>query len=667
MHPQYARVFTIPRAIVSAIALLCASGLRAEYPARLPVEAFFAEPDVRSLQISPDGRYLTFLTTLGTGKVGIALMHLDTGKVEPLVGAKDENIEFYFWKGSEWIVYGGDLGGNESTALRSISIDKRKVVALAESYRERFSDRANQAGIIDNLRFDPHRILIQGNKGIGSYNFGLWLLDVRTGERRAVASYEPKDDTQDLAVDNHGVIRGRSYLYGEKVVFEVRPEPDSGFVKVAEFPANNPQWRFDRFAADNENLYLISTEHTDTGALHTLNTRTRKLSPVLFHNPAGEIESVLISWDRSKFYGVSYETDKSYYSFADQSRADLQKKIDASLPGTHNRITSTSSDEKIMVVFAAGDRDPGTYYLLNLRQPALMMIGKFNRRINPADMQPMVPVSYQSRDGLTIHGYLTRPAGAEGKAGPLIINPHGGPFGVRDNWGFNAEVQLLANLGYSVLQINYRGSGGYGYSFQKAGQREWGGKMQDDLTDGVRWAVAQGIADPKRVAIYGASYGGYAALAGVTFTPDLYCCAVNYVGVSDLGLITSWARGRTGRGSDMFYREWVGDDKTYKHDRSPVNFVERIRVPTLHAYGFNDPRVEIEHWTRLEARLKQYGKPYEIIIQGDEGHGFSNESGRIGFYTRLEAFFAKHLGGGTPSTRLAPMKIIEMPAKEKSN
>lgn len=641
----------------------------AQTPARIPVAAFFAEPDVRAVQLSPDGKSVAFLTTLATGKVGIALMHLETGKVEPLVAAKDENIKSYLWKGNEYIVYGGDLGGNESSALRSISLNKRKVIPLADSFDERIADRANWANVVDPLKLVPNFILVFGSKSAGSSTAGFWRLDVRSGERRFAGSYEPKPDTQDLAIDNRGVIRGRSYLFADKIIFEVRPEPEGGFVKVAEFPVNDPKWSFGAFAADNETLYVTTTDQTDTGALRTFNVRTRQLGPVIFHTPLGEIGSTLLSGDRSKFHGVSFVTDKTYYAFADQDRANLQGTIDASLPGTFNRITSISDDEKVMVVFASSDRDPGAYYVLNLRQPALKMIGKVNPRIKPGDMRPMEPIALQARDGLTLHGYLTRPAGSEGKPVPLVIHPHGGPYGPRDDWGFDPEVQLMANRGYAVLQINFRGSGGYGYSFQKAGQREWGGKMQDDLTDAVKWAIAQGIADPVRVAISGASYGGYAALAGVTFTPELYCCAVNYVGVSDLNITNSWAKGRADRGNDMFYREWVGDDPEYKKSRSPLNFVERIRVPTLHAYGYNDPRVDIKHWTRLEAKLKQHRKTYEIMIMGNEGHGFANEDNRLSFYNKLDEFLGKHLGnaGDPTAARPGPMKSVEMPAGEKSN
>jgi dipeptidyl aminopeptidase/acylaminoacyl peptidase len=237
------------------------------------------------------------------------------------------------------------------------------------------------------------------------------------------------------------------------------------------------------------------------------------------------------------------------------------------------------------------------------------------------------------------------PAGAEGHRVPLIIHPHGGPFGVRDFWGFDDEVQFLANRGYAVLQVNYRGSGGYGRDFLDKGKRQWGRAMQDDLSDAVKWAIEVGVADPKRVAIYGASYGGYATLAGLVFTPELYCCGVNYVGPSDLG-ITFKERGGDAYVSDKdfdYHKEWVGDDQAALAAASPLNGVEHIRVPTLHAYGVNDPRVAIEHWNRLEAQLKRYNKPYESIVEGKQGHGFSNESSAIRFYRTMEKFLAANL------------------------
>jgi dipeptidyl aminopeptidase/acylaminoacyl peptidase len=282
-------------------------------------------------------------------------------------------------------------------------------------------------------------------------------------------------------------------------------------------------------------------------------------------------------------------------------------------------------------------------------------------------MRPMEPISFQARDGLTIHGYLTRPAGAEGRRVPLVINPHGGPFGVRDHWGFNEEVQFLANRGYAVLQVNFRGSGGYGREFLDRGRQQWGRAMQDDLTDAVRWAIAQGIADPKRVAIYGASYGGYAALAGVTLTPDLYACAVNYVGAADLE-ITFKDRGEDAyrdSGDFSYQLEWVGPTKEYRDATSPIHFIDRIRVPTLHAYGRKDPRVRIDHWTRLEPLLKRHHKPYVSIEEEAQGHGFRDEKASLAFYAAMEKFLDEHLA----PTRRAQVEVgrpevTEMPARE---
>ena len=228
-------------------------------------------------------------------------------------------------------------------------------------------------------------------------------------------------------------------------------------------------------------------------------------------------------------------------------------------------------------------------------------------------------------------------------------------------------MQFLANRGYAVLQVNYRGSGGYGAKFLQAGYHEWGGKMQDDLTDAVKWAVAKGITTADQVAIYGASYGGYATLAGLTFTPELYRCGINYVGVADLQSQIANFKISFSPFNQLFASQQVGDDKAYLYDHSPVNFVQNIRVPLLNAYGFNDARVDIRQWKLLEPQLKKYNKTYEILIDKDEGHGFRNEANRIAFYRKMEEFLGRYFPPANPTVRLGPTEIIEMPVKEKSN
>ena len=645
--------FALRAGLMLACGLSLVIGIFAQTPVRLPLEDFFAEPLMRGAQLSPDGKHLAFLTTLGTGKVGVALMDLATGKLDPLVAARDENIKAFFWKGSEYIVYGGDLKGSGGGAWRSIPInppkpgEKRRVVALSEAYDSRTSKSANFMNIVDELPYDPYHLMAWGRTSAGSYVTDMFLIDVRTGAHSVPANYRPVTGETVVGgdiLDNNGVFRARGRFENKKYIIEVAPTPNSSYEKVAEFPALKGGWGLGFFAADNENLYVYNSEGTDTPVLHTFNVRTRKLSAPIFQPAKGSISGLIMSYDRSVLYGVTYTADKTYHHYFDAAREKLQKSIDSALPDTHNSIADTSSDEKIILVRASSDREPGTYYILDRTHGRMGPVGRTMSDINPAQMRPMEPISYLARDGLTIHGYLTRPAVTKGARVPLIILPHGGPYGVRDYWGFDPEVQFLANRGYAVLQPNYRGSSGYGDAFEKAGYHEWGGKMQDDLSDAVKWAIDQGIADPARVAIYGASYGGYATLAGLVFTPELYCCGANYVGPSDLKILVGrWNNIGRAEERDLFYERMMGNDKEFVVNRSPVNFVDRIRVPLFNAYGENDPRVDIDHWKRLESKLKQFNKIYEIMVEDNEGHGFYNEKNRLVYYRKLEAFFDRYL------------------------
>jgi dipeptidyl aminopeptidase/acylaminoacyl peptidase len=490
-------------------------------------------------------------------------------------------------------------------------------------------------------------------------------LNVRNRGLSPLYAYQEHDRIPHLQVDNAGVLRLRGRIErGRDLVWEHRTGDAAEWQELARHPYHGyaETWDPQFFAADNATLWLVSREEHERGALCTYDTRTRRRGPALFVPPAGEIVEVITSHDRTKLLGVAYETERRQHHWFDENRAALQTRLESTFRGTEVRITSTSADDQVAMIYVTHDREPGVYFLLDLRAGSLTQF-KRTRDLDPAQLNPRRAVRYPARDGLEVHGYLTLPRGAEGRRVPLVMHPHGGPFGVRDSWGFDADAQFLASRGYAVLQPNYRGSGGYGREFIDRGRHQWGRAMQDDLTDGVKWAVAQGIADPARVAIYGASYGGYATLAGLALTPELYCCGVNYVGAADLE-ITFKQRGEDAwrQADDFSFRDaWVGPTPEYRAATSPVNLVDRIRVPTLHAYGEKDPRVKIDHWTRLEAQLKRQGKPYETLNERRQGHGFRDEKASIGFYGRLESFLATHLAP-EGSVKIGRERVIEMPA-----
>ncbi len=623
------------------------------------IEAFFGLPDVADPQLSPDGRQIAFRFPLD-GRMAIGVFDRRTGEAHSVVRGKDESLRDFFWKGNERIVFVADVGGNESAFIGSTDLAGKSILRIAESQNAGHLTVGTSAVIVDPLRYDPRAVILDGFFGTVPTDDRIALpvansrliarVNVRNGGWGAVFNTNTSDRYLDLVFDNAGVLRVMAREEKGHVIWLCRPDAERPFKEIARFPLHGiaEQWTPFFFTADNRTLYLVSREENDRGALYAFDTATGQRGPALFVPPEGEVRDVITSYDRGRLYGVAYETDRLQYHWFDAGRAALQRKLENTFPGMECRVVSRSADEQVHLVWAGSDRDPGAYFVLDDKAGTLALFRRV-RAVDPRTMRPMQPVAFTARDGLELHGYLTLPAGAGGRRVPLIIHPHGGPYGIRDSWGYNPEVQFLASRGYAVLQVNYRGSGGYGRAFIDRGRYQWGRAMQDDLTDAVHWAVAQGFADPARVAIYGASYGGYAALAGVTLTPELYRCAVNYVGVTDLDQLMIESRAFLFPADFDYLTAWIGSTREYREATSPIRLVERIRVPTLHAYGDNDPRVKIKQWAELESQLRKWHKPFVSIEEKNQGHGFHDEAQSIRFHKTLERFLADNLGaGGSP-------------------
>lgn len=645
----------VPRLLLGAIALGLATPLGA-VEAGVKLEQLFATPTISDVRISPDGAHVAYLAPM-QGRRGVALFDVATGKTEVLVRAADEDIAFIFWKGNDYLVYAADIGGNESFACQSIHLPTRRIQRLIESWgkNNETRQRGYAGGIVSSWRENPRKIIIYGNRDPNGWYGSYYAVDVATGRREPLLSMSESEraDTFDTVFDGAGRLRVRTRLTETAMVVEARLGDQTSFTRLFEQPRDALLSGLPDAAIlrDSRTLVFVDYSRRDRGELVTWDLDTGTRGVALFEPPAGEITSVQLSPDRSAVVRVNYDADKPAKAWLDDAHRRTQASLDQALPTTVNDMVSVSDDERRAVVHVWSDRDPGGYFLLDRTgaKPRLMPLGAIYPQLDPKGLAPMEPVHFTARDGLELAGYLTAPSTAAPRPWPLILHPHGGPYGIRDSWEFDPEVQFLASRGYAVLQVNYRGSGGYGRRLLEAGRYEWGAKMQDDLTDAVKWAIAQGVADPRRVVISGASYGGYAALAGVTFTPELYCCAINYVGVSDLALLGEHDRGANRSFDELFYRKWIHSDPKVLRERSPLYAVAAIRVPTLHAYGRNDPRVEFRHWKYLKAELDRLHKPYEALVEGEEGHGFRKEFGRLEFYRRMEQFLAKHVPASEPA------------------
>ncbi len=603
----------------------------------IPLRDFFRKPEKTSFQISPDGHHLSFMAPYNR-RMNIFVHDTGQEQAKQLTFETDRDIGGYLWANDERILYLKDNGGDENFRLYGVNIDGSNLKCLTDF-------DGVKTTIIDELEDIPDEVIIGMNKRDARI-FDAYRLNIVTGELTMIAEnpgtitgwMTDHDGRLRVAVTSDGVNQSLLYRKSEKDDFTI--------VLTTDFKETLDPLLF---TFDNRNVYAVSNLGRDKTALVEFDLNNGKELRVLYENPQYDVERASYS-KKNKIlqaaYYISWKTERYYF---DDDFRDLIFKLEKAIGNDKYEIGifDVDKEEDIFIVGTHSDRARVTYYMYDKKRDALTFIHKVAPWLREKDMAEMYPIKYTSRDGFTIHGYLTLPDRLTLRTArhlPVVVNPHGGPS-ARDVWSFDPEVQFLANRGYAVLQVNFRGSTGYGRDFWEAGFKQWGRRMQDDVTDGVRWLIAKGIADKDRIAIYGGSYGGYATIAGLTFTPDLYRCGIDYVGVSNIFTILEnippyWEPYR-----QMMY-EMIGDpekDKESLTETSPVFHARNIKAPLFIAQGANDPRVKKIESDQMVAAMRERGVEVEYMVKENEGHGFHNEENRFDFYERMEKFLEEHM------------------------
>jgi len=618
--------------VFGSFGMIAAVPAFAAVDAPIPVRDFFRHPERGFFRISPDGKTLAFMQPY-VRRMNIYVQPIGGGEPKRLTSETARDISDQFWKGPDRLVYLKDFAGDENFHVVAVNKD-------GSGLKDMTPFEGVKAQIIDGLRDFPDEMLVGLNKRNKEF-FDAYHLNLKTGELSLVAE-NPGNITSWLA-DHAGNIRGAQTTDGVNTSFLYR-EGAAGLFKTVLTTSFRDSFDPLFFSFDNKLLYASSNLGRDKRAIVLVDPATAKEQEVLFEHPEVDVDGLAYSHRRKVLTVITYTTWKPERKFLDAEMERIFAALQKQLPGYEFGIQNTADEEDRIVIAAYSDRTPGTRYLYDAKTDKLTKLGDIAPWLPAEKMAIMKPIEYTARDGLTIHGYLTLPQGAAGKNMPVIVNPHGGPW-ARDVWSWNPEVQMLANRGYAVLQMNYRGSTGYGRKFWQASFKQWGRKMQDDITDGVRYLIKEGIADAKRICIYGASYGRYATLAGVAYTPELYACAVDYVGVSNLFTFMKTIPPYWKPYLDMMY-EMVGDpekDKELLAGASPALHADKIKTPLFVAQGAHDPRVNIEESNQMVKALRAHGVDVPYLVKDNEGHGFHNEENQFDFYEAMEQFLAKYL------------------------
>lgn len=598
----------------------------------IPLEDFFRNPEKTRYQLSPDGDFLAYMAPWKS-RLNIFTRDLVTGEEWQVTREEKRNVSGYFWGNNNKLVYLKDKGGDENFHLYSVTVNGYDDKDLTPF-------DAVTVQVIDDLKDNDDELIIglnRRNKEI----FDAYRININTGQLTLEA--ENPGNITEWITDHRGKIRlalttdgvNQSMLFREN-------ETDLFHTVYSTSFRDTLQPLF--FTFDNEAIYALSNIGRDRMAIVIFDPVSAKETEELFLHFEMDLSGLNFSHRRKVLTSYTYTDWKHTTIILDPEMEAVYRHIEQEVEDEEISIVSQNKAETRFLLRTHSDKTLGAYYLYDTVLQKAELLAEVSPWLKKDELSDMKPVSYESRDGLTIHGYLTLPKESTGRQVPVVINPHGGPW-VRDTWGFNPEVQFLANRGYAVLQVNYRGSTGYGRKFWEASFKQWGRKMQDDLTDGVDWLIEQGIADPRRIAIYGGSYGGYATLAGLAFTPEKYACGIDYVGVSNLFTFMNTIPPYWKPYLLMMY-EMVGNPATEEallQAVSPVFHVDKIKAPLLVVQGRNDPRVNINESNQIVEALQKKGVAVSYMVKDNEGHGFHNEENRFEFYRAMEDFLQLHL------------------------
>lgn len=656
--------------LIFALALLLATNVALAQTPVLDRELFFGDPEISGAQLSPDGKFMAFVKPYkGTRNIWVKKIEESFAAANPVTDDLKRPVTSYFWsRDGKFILFTQDKGGDENFNVYAVNPAAQPAAGREVPAARNLTDlQGIRAFIYATPKSDPDAIFVGLNDRDNSWH-DLYKVKISTGQRTLLRRNDERVSGWLFDQKDELRLATRTADNGDTEILSVGKTDLKKVYSCSVFETCAPV----RFHKDNRRFYLITNRGTDDLMRLTLfdlitqvteSVETDPLKRVDFGNP-------IFSNVTDELIGTTYEDNRVRIYWRDKGYEADYKLLQSLLPDRDISFDSSTSDEKLWKISASSDTEPGEAYLFDRTTKNLTVQYRVFNTLPREHLAEMKAITYASSDGLRIPAFLTLPKGSAGKNLPLIVFPHGGPW-ARDSWGFNPYAQFLANRGYAVLQPNFRSSVGYGKKFLNAGNKQWGEKMQDDLTWGVKTLVAQGIADPKRVGIMGGSYGGYATLAGLAFTPDVYAAGVSIVGPSNLiTLLASippyWEAGR------KIFNERMGDPATSEgraqlERQSPLNSANKIKSPLLVIQGANDPRVKKAESDQIVIALRDRGFAVEYIVAPDEGHGFARPVNNMASFAAAEKFLAKHLGGrfqeGASTEVAARLKEITVDVK----